>query len=322
MKRDTLALHVGVKTDPVEYRYSYAWLFKLMAEEGVFHAQLGSFFELYQLPDDYFVQLKNEAAACGVTISSIFTAHRELGGFFRFEHPAWAEVTRRNYRRLIQIAALLQVRCVGSNAGAVLRDQMHHKQEGMQRYLEFMHEMQAYAHQCGVTCLTIEPMSCLAEPPTLPAELHAVAQTLLDYHRQHPDSTATVGYCTDVSHGHADRDGQVQWDNMQLLAESLPYLREVHLKNTDAIFNATFGFSAEERARGIVDIPAVVELLQNQAAKIPVPEIVGYLEINGPKFGRDYTDFKLEPMLRESLRYLREAFTVTPQPAHLPAGGA
>ena len=42
-----LTLHVGLKTDSVQYRYSYEWLFRLLAEEGIGHAQLGSFFEMY-----------------------------------------------------------------------------------------------------------------------------------------------------------------------------------------------------------------------------------------------------------------------------------
>ena len=36
--------------------------------------------------------------------------------------------------------------------------------------------------------------------------------------------------------------------------------------------------------------------------------IIGYFEINGPKTGRDYSDYRLEEMLRESLRYLRDTF--------------
>ena len=112
----------------------------------------------------------------------------------------------------------------------------------------------------------------------------------------------------DVSHGYADRDGQVVWDNMQLFEATLPYLDHVHLKNTDSIFNATFGFSEAERARGIVDIGRVREVLLANAAVIPVREVVGYLEIGGPKTGRDYSDWKLEGALRESLRYLAGVF--------------
>jgi hypothetical protein len=52
-----LRLRVGVKTDPIDYRYSYEWLFRLLATEGVSYLQLGSFAELYHLPDDFFTDL-------------------------------------------------------------------------------------------------------------------------------------------------------------------------------------------------------------------------------------------------------------------------
>ena len=40
-----IELQLGIKTDPIEYRYSYDWLFRLLAEEGIRQVQLGSFFE-------------------------------------------------------------------------------------------------------------------------------------------------------------------------------------------------------------------------------------------------------------------------------------
>jgi ribulose-phosphate 3-epimerase len=308
LNSSALILHVGVKTDPIEYRFSYEWLFRLMAEEGIQHAQLGTFFELYQLPDQFFLRLKDQAEQYGVKISSLFTAHRELGGFFRPEDAAWEKVARRNYERLIEIGALVGARSVGSNPGAVMRDQMGSKAEGIRRYLHHMEALLDYAHQVGVSRLTIEPMSCLAEPPTLPNEIQELANHLLAYHRRHPEQTASVGYCVDVAHGYADQAGQVRWDNLQLMEACLPYLDHLHLKNTDSLFNATFGFSEAERARGIVQIETVRDLLLARAEQIPVTEVIGYLEIGGPKLGRDYSDHKLNTMLRESLRYLRQTF--------------
>ena len=44
-----LSLELGVKADPIEYRYSYPWLFRIMADEGVRHLQLGTFFEMFAL---------------------------------------------------------------------------------------------------------------------------------------------------------------------------------------------------------------------------------------------------------------------------------
>ena len=97
-------------------------------------------------------------------------------------------------------------------------------------------------------------------------------------------------------------------DAIELFEAALPYTTEIHLKNTDAIFNSTFGFMAEEREKGIVDIGACRSLLLREAERLPVRDIVGYLEINGPKTGRDYSDRRLEQMLRESLRWCKQEF--------------
>lgn len=301
------ALRLGVKSDPVEYRYSYPWLFRIMADEGVHRLQLGTFFEMYQLPDAWFLDLRQAAADRGVAIVSLFTAHRELGGFFRYE-PGWAEVARRNYERYIAIGALLGAECVGSNPGAVMRDEMERKDAGIARYLAHMKELMAVAKSAGLARLTIEPMSCLAEPPTTPEELAAMAGELMAHHRAHPESTVPIGYCTDVSHGYADASGAVVHDHMTLLEAALPWTTEIHLKNTDERYGSTFGFSPSERDRGIIDIASVTALLRAQAGRLPVNELTGYLEIGGPKLGRDYSDRELEGQLRASLRYLREAF--------------
>lgn len=307
-----LKLLVGLKTDPIEYRFSYEWLFRLMAEEGIHYAQLGSFFELYHLPDGYFVDLRRLAERYEVHITSLFTSHRELGGILRDEYPAWEGVAHRNFERLIQVGALLGVQSVGSNMGAVVRDRMDFKEEGMRRHLRHMKKMLGYAHQRSVPCLTLEPMSCLAEPPTLPDEIRNVAEELLAHHRQHPDQTASFGYCVDVAHGYVDGEFNLVWDNHQLLEATLPYLREIHLKNTDRHFEAVFGFSPEERRKGIVQVEAIRDYLMQNADVIPVKELIGYLELGGPKRGRDYSDAKLEEELRVSLRHLRETFQIEP----------
>lgn len=303
-----MQLAIGVKTDPIEYRFSYEWLFRLMAEEGVQHAQLGSFSELYHLPDDFFLDLRRQAEAYGVSLTSLFTAHREVGGFFRFEHPAWELVARRNWERLIEVGALLGAESVGASPGAVMRGQMALKEQGIRRYLAHMKELMHYARERGLRALTIEPMSCLAEPPTLPDEIRSIAEELLAYHRQHPDSTVPVGYCVDVTHGYADRNGQVLWSNVELFRAALPYLNHVHLKNTDQLFNSTFGFSPAEREQGIIDVAFFRDLLLDHAEILPVDTVIGYLEIGGPKTGRDYSDWKLEEMLRVSLRHVRDVF--------------
>lgn len=301
-----LDLQLGVKSDPVEYRFSYEWLFRLLEEEGVRCLQLGSFFEIYQLPDDYFLRMRRQAEDFGIRIESIFTAHRELGGFFTGD-PAWEKVARRNYERLIEVGALVGARSVGSNPGAVYRDRMGTKRQAIECYLGHMKELMHFAPERGIEWLTIEPMSCLAEPPTLPDEIRHMAEVLEDYHRQNPQ-TSRVGFCGDVSHGYADQTGEIRFDHVELLKATMPHLYELHLKNTDARYCSTFGFGPAEREKGIVQIEPVRQLLLERAAELPVNRLVGYLEIGGPKLGRDYSDLCLGEQLRASLAHLKEAW--------------
>jgi sugar phosphate isomerase/epimerase len=302
-----LTLHVGLKTDSVQYRYSYEWLFRLLAEEGIEHAQLGSFFEMYQLPDEYFVALRQQAARYGVRISSVFTTHRELSGWFRPE-PDWEAVSFRAFQRMIEVGALLGSDAVGGSAGAVLRDHMTSKASGIRRFVAAMRQLMSYAHERGVSALLIEPMSCVAEPPTLPDEIVAMGDELAAYHAANRERTSPAGFCVDIAHGYLDEAGVLGYDNAALFRATLPYLRSMHLKNTDARFDATFGFTAAERQRGIVQVETFRDLLLTNADRLPVKEVIGYLEVAGPKLGRDYSDCKLEGMLRESLRHLRETF--------------
>jgi len=311
---DSLTLHLGVKTDPVQYRYSYEWLFRLMAEEGVHYAQLGSFFELYQLPDEWFINLRRLAASYDMRVAGVFTTHRELGGFFRDE-PGWQEAAMRSFRRMIEIAALLGADSAGSNPGSVLRDRMQDKATGVRRYLDAMRQLLVYARKLGVPYVTAEPMSALAEPPTVPDEIRAMGRELRDFTAARPGQTAEFGYCVDVAHGYADAERCVRWNHLQLVEAALPWLQCVHLKNTDAHYDATFGFSEPERARGIIDIPTVRGLLLRNAAVLPVREVIGYLEVGGPKLGRDYSDPRLEASLRASLRYLRQTWPTAVSPA-------
>lgn len=304
---DGLGFELGVKTDPIEYRYSHPWLFDLLAEIGIRYVQIGTHFELYQLPDEFFYQLKEQADQRGLVIHSTFTAHRELGGFFR-EEPGYEEVARKNFERYIQVGAILGAQSVGSNPGAVMRDRMEFKAEGTRRYLKHLKELLHFAYEQGVPWLTIEPMSCLAEPPTLPDECIAMGRELDDYHRANPETTSRAGFCADIAHGYVNRDGEIVYDHFELFEATIPWLYEVHLKNTDGHYNSTFGFNEQERGKGIIDVAEFRRRLVRQAGQLPVSTMVGYLEIGGPKLGRDYSDHQLEGLLRDSFEYLKRSW--------------
>jgi ribulose-phosphate 3-epimerase len=104
----------------------------------------------------------------------------------------------------------------------------------------------------------------------------------------------------------------MRYTNLELLDTALPYITEIHLKNTNQVLESTFGFTPNERVRGIIDVEYVRDHLLANAALLPVRDLIGYLEIGGPKLGRDYSDLELERQLRTSIRYLQQTF-VTPQ---------
>ncbi len=88
----------------------------------------------------------------------------------------------------------------------------------------------------------------------------------------------------------------------------IPWMWEFHFKNTDSIFNSSVGFSPAERAPGIVDLKRLHAFLSRNSARFPTDDVTGYLELPGPKLGREYTDGLLRGQLEESLAALREEF--------------
>ncbi|MCF7928702.1 MAG: sugar phosphate isomerase/epimerase [Spirochaetales bacterium] len=303
---------LGIKSDPIEYRYSFSWLFRLMKEMEIHTLQLGSFPDLYFVEDDYFLRLREQAETFGIRIKSAFTAHRELGGFFA-DDPALEKAARTGYERLIHVAALLGGDFAGSNPGAVYRDKMETKEKGINIYLKHMKELMEVAKQSGLQGLTMEPMSCLAEPPSFPEEIERFMNELGDYHRQASESTVPAYLCSDISHGIADSDGNVLHSHFELFEYALPWMAEFHIKNTDNRYSSTFGFGGisnkEETPagkQGIVSLKELKKIFLGNRQHLPLSEITGYLEINGPKLGRDYSDHLLEKELRESLETIQK----------------
>jgi sugar phosphate isomerase/epimerase len=302
-----MKVHLGVKSDPIEARYSFPWLFAIMKEHGAFRLQLGSSFPTYFAADEYFIQLRRTAEAMGIRITSSFSSHREMFGFASGD-PLLEDATRRGWERLIHVASLVGAGSVGSNAFLVLRDQPHMRARGDRCFTEQMPGILRTARAAGLAALTVEPMSSIYEIPSTPEDIIGMMREMDAVHAADPEGTVPLLLCGDISHGVADPDGRVLHDNWSLFELAVPWMREFHFKNTDAIFNSTFGFSPEERARGIVDLERLRALIAANAARFPAGELTGYLEIGGPKVGRDYTDRHLERDLRDSLEALRAVF--------------
>jgi sugar phosphate isomerase/epimerase len=302
-----MTVHVGVKSDPIENRYSFDWLFGLMAEQGVRWLQLGSSFPFFHADEEWFRELRRKAEARGIRIASTYTSYREMTGFFSGD-PHLEAASRFAWERLIRVASWVGASSAGSSCGSVLRDQPGEKEPGLGRWFRHMKELSRTARAAGLSALCIEPMSSLYEPPSTPEEMDRLVAVMDAFHAADPGSTVPVRFCADISHGLADRDRRVVVDNWRLFEAGIPHTHEFHFKNTDDRFDRTFGFSAGERARGIVDLERFRALLDANASRFPAPQIIGYLELPGPKTGRDYSDHLLGSALRESLAALKAVF--------------
>ncbi|HTP57362.1 MAG TPA: hypothetical protein VMM82_00500, partial [Spirochaetia bacterium] len=171
-----------------------------------------------------------------------------------------------------------------------------------------MKDLMRVARREGLKAITVEPMSSIWEYPSTPQQIQEITSILDPVHAEAPRETVPLYFCSDISHGVADVEKRVVYDNWTMFDLEIPWMWEFHFKNTDAIFNSTFGFSPAEKAVGIVDLGKVRELLARNAARFPTDDITGYLELPGPKLGRDYTDVLLRGQLEESLAALREEF--------------
>jgi ribulose-phosphate 3-epimerase len=302
-----MKVHLGVKSDPIESRYSFEWLFDIMQGLGVHRLQMGTSFPTFTAEDAYFKKLRDMAEKRDVHISSLFTSHRELGGFASGD-PILEHGARKGWERIIHVAALLGAESAGSNAGIVMRDQPHLREPGIRCFFEHMKGLLPMARAAGLASLTIEPMSSIWEYPSTPDEVRRVATELDPFRAANPESTVPLHLCADISHGVADAEGRVLHDNWSLFEMEIPWMREFHFKNTDRIFNSTFGFAPDEQARGIVDLPRLKQLIDRNTKRFPTRAVTGYLELSGPKVGREYSDPQLERMLVQSLEALRAVF--------------
>ncbi len=130
------------------------------------------------------------------------------------------------------------------------------------------------------------------------------------FHAAHASTTVPLQLCGDISHGLADAEGKVIHDNWSLFEMEIPWMREFHFKNTDAIFNSTFGFGPEESEEGIVDLaPPEAPHRRRTPPASRAAKSRGILRSPGPSSGREYADRHLERMLVESLQALKAVFT-------------
>ena len=259
------------------------------------------------LKDDYYSDLRETAERHGIRIKSLYPRHRVTAGFFS-KDPRLENAARRIYEVYIRAGGVLGVDYVGANAGVVYQDRPEDKEQGISRYLSHMRDLLEIGKQNGIRGLTVETMSSSHEWPTTPDEIKSLAEELGEYHNSRPETTVPFYFLGDTSHGFANSEKVEVHSNYEIFESAIPYMCEFHFKNTDSIFEETFGFCEKERERGSVDLERFREIIFRNRDLWPVEEVVGYLELPGPKFGRDYSDPLLESQVTASVEALQGFF--------------
>ena len=83
-----MKVQLGVKSDPIESRYSFDWLFGLMREHGVHRLQYGSSTVTLLADDEYFKALRRTAERYDIRISSMFSSIRGVRRVCKRRSPA------------------------------------------------------------------------------------------------------------------------------------------------------------------------------------------------------------------------------------------
>ena len=303
-----MTVHVGVKSDPIENRYSFDWLFGLMAEQHVGWLQLGSSFPFFHAEAEWFRDLSRRAERRGIRIESTYSSYREMTGFFAAD-PHLEAASRFAWERLIQVAVVggrlfrgIELRLgaprpprrEGARPRAVLPPP-----EGALAHREGRRPLGA-VHRAHVVALraAIDPRGDGPGDPgngRVPRGRSPPARCPSSSAPTSPTAsrTATGGW----------------WSTTGACSRRASRTRASSTSRTPTTGSTGPSGSPRRSARrGIVDLERFRALIDANADRFPVQELVGYLELPGPKTGRDYTDNLLGSALGESLAALKAVF--------------
>jgi hypothetical protein len=194
----------------------------------------------------------------------------------------------------------LGCKVVGAPFGTILAEDMdRNRDECMRAGLEYWQRWLELLHDEGVEIATLETMSTLRELPCTIADAKALLNDLSQYHLAHRSSTCRPAYCYDTGHGPADEESSSGEDTkFESWFRALPTdIVEIHVKNTDPQFLATWPFTEGYRQDGIIELHELVRAIRDH---LRVETLYMMIELPG-KRGRLLGE-------RESLRVNRQSF--------------
>ena len=250
-------------------------------------------------------KVADRARELGVAIESVLTFYRDTGSIAHRD-PAVRESAYRVGLSLLEQAACYRARFASSELFSIPRELAEDPEVFQSLYyisLDVWRRWMNDARRLGLEGMLIETAAAYREGCSTIEDTRATLETLDRFHRENPGSTVPIGLCYDTGHGISEEESQDPNDrDFRAWFDAFPdRVHEIHLKNTDALFQETFHFGGE--SAGIIEPREVVEAIRD---RLTAPKVLLFLEVPG-KRGREIGEKRAIEGHRRSIGLVRDA---------------
>ena len=254
----------------------------------------------------YYRDIGQHAADRGVGIETVLTFYRDTAAI---AHPN-ADVRESTY--IVGKAMLEAARCYGARLAGSMPFTMDKEIAGDPKQfkplfdaaIEIWNRWRREASDYGLEGLIIEAMSTLREGCSTIVDTR---ETLDAFDRaESSEPMVPMGLLYDVGHGISETESSDPRDrDFEAWIGAFPdRIVEIHLKDTDPLFQATFHFGS---GKGIIDLEKLFRVMRET---ITVPRVVMFLEIPG-KRARDIGEIESIEEHKRSIALLHAALEST-----------
>ncbi len=281
--------------------------FGLRRVEAVPDIDFGPVFYL-QSPESYrnhHWDIADHASRLGMKIESVLTFYRDMGAI---AHPN-ATIRESAYRiglAMHEMASCYKARYSSASPFTMNREFAEDPERFQSLFDASVRVWKRWmedASRLHLEKLLLETSSTYREGCSTLEDSQVMLDILDKHHDENPGTTVPVGLCYDTGHGISeiespiagDRDFRCWFDAFR------DRIHEIHLKDTDPLFQETFHFGEE---RGIIDPDEIVVAIRD---RLTVPDVLLFIEVPG-KRGREIGERVNIEGHQRTISIFREAF--------------
>lgn len=268
----------------------------------------------------YHWDIADHAKRLGVTIGSVLTVYRDTGAI-AYPDPAIRESAYRVGLAMLEMASCYRARFASSSLFTMNRELAEDNERFQSHFDASMRIWRRWmmdAHRLRLEGMLIEIAAAYREGCSTIADTLSTLELLDQFHRENPGSTVPVGLCYDTGHGISEEESPDPRDrDFRAWFDAFPdRIHEIHLKDTDPLFQETWHFSGGEghfsggeghfgAGEGIIKLHEVVEAVRE---KLVLPQVLMFLEVPG-KRGREVGEKRSLEGHKRSIALIRQALT-------------